>query len=115
METVGVFSYTFVACFMNNTCRTNVRGVFDGIGGAFCNFARLCGPIGGGSIFAVTCYSDLPWPLNFHCVWIVCSLFSLLGWFIGLFMVDDSVNIPLETRLGISKTSVKGRSITIKQ
>lgn len=117
METVGVFSYTFVACFMNNTCRTNVRGVFNGVGGAFCNFARLCGPIGGGAILALTTSGDYVWPFNYHCVWIVCSLASLSAWIIGLCMADDSVNIPLEARLGIGRGILFGerRQIGFKQ
>ena len=64
---------------INNSCYTNDRGVVNGIGQSFASFARFLGPSSGGNMFAWSENNNLPWPLNYHFVFILIGIMSILN------------------------------------
>lgn len=95
METFALFSFCFISCMINNSVHSNERGTANGIGQTFQACARLLGPLGITSLYAHTMTSGTSWPLDFHLVWYLLTILSIIAYVVGSFCLDDSINFKL--------------------
>lgn len=64
---------------------------FLGLGQSVAAFSRMIGPISAGSLFAWSLSAGLPFPLDFHLVYIVMTVLVTCNFCLS-FMLDPSIN-----------------------
>lgn len=72
-----VLCYTSVFLLINNSSRRGVRGRVNGLGQSGVSLARIFAPTAFSSIFALTQGSRLPWPINYHCAFVMIGLIGV--------------------------------------
>lgn len=107
LGSVWMWSFTATFIFINNSAMSRQRGTrlsrlvraapharatatANGIGQSLVSIGRIIGPLVGGSMFAATASSALPWPLDYHFAFHAAGVMYVV--IVGMsFALDDSI------------------------
>jgi len=67
-------AFTCISVMVSNSCTKSVRGSINGVAQAASSAGRMLGPTVAGAIFAWSMNNGLPFPFNFHLIFIVLTL-----------------------------------------
>lgn len=73
-----VLAMTSVFVLINNACRRRDRGAGNGIGQTCASLGRAVGPAVCGIVFAWSQRAQLPWPLDYHVVFYMLAVLTVL-------------------------------------
>lgn len=95
MLKAGWLTMTFAAVnlLVNNAAAPAIIGAVNGLSASVGATARVISPVLMGSIFAATAASGLPFPLDYHCVFVLQALACLLLSIGAYFLLPKSINI----------------------
>lgn len=78
-------AFTCISVMVSNSCTKSYRGSVNGVAQAASSAGRMLGPTVAGAIFAWSMNNDMPFPLNFHLIFIVLTASCLFSYFMSLF------------------------------
>eukprot|EP00762_Andalucia_godoyi_P000614 ANDGO_05294.mRNA.1 Protein ZINC INDUCED FACILITATOR-LIKE 1 len=104
MSTRPIFSnssFTSIFILINNTCLPEYTGEVNGIAQAAASFARSIGPLIGGSLFAWSINSGLPFPFDIHFPFFLISILIFVDGCIAV-RLPASINFPRASAASLS-------------
>jgi MFS family permease len=90
-SSMGTTAMAVINLMINNAAGQKAIGSVNGLASSMAAFSRLIAPTFGGTIFAWSANSDLYFPLDFHFLFILLSMISLMNLFIAL-KLPESIN-----------------------
>jgi len=78
---IGAFTCIFV--LLSNCCHKNVRASVNGFGQSVSSAGRMFGPTVTGSVFAWSLNNGMIFPFNFHCAFIIMTIFCVATFFMA--------------------------------
>lgn len=74
------FAFTSIMVMINNSATLETLGVINGAGQMCASGVRAIGPALGGIMWQFSLKSGLPYPGNYHLVFVLLSIVSFIGW-----------------------------------
>ena len=91
---INVNAFTPVMILVSNSAKLGQLGFVNGLGQAFASFLRAVGPALGGSLWAWSIQSNLPFPLDDKFIFVFMSAIASLTALHAWFLLPDSVGKP---------------------